>query len=92
MSNFSQEEVLILDGLKISAEEVTKLRELHGEQDFVTAVGGVLKLRQGGGMERNEPFVEQPAVEGAKEVGDVKSISIEEFNALSPEDRAKFQA
>jgi hypothetical protein len=92
MSNFSQEEVLILEGLKIAPEEVTKLRELHGEQDFVTAVGGVLKLRQGEGMERNESFTEQPAVEGHTEVGEVKSIPVDEFNALSPEDRAKFQA
>lgn len=92
MSQFSQEELLILEGLKISQEEVNKLLELHGEQDFVTAVGGVLKLRQGEGMERNESFSPQASVEGNTETGGVVSAPVEEFNAMSEEEKAKFSA
>lgn len=91
MSTFSQEELLILEGLKIAPEEVTKLIELHGEQSFVTAVAGVLNIRQGGGMERNESFTPQAAVEGHTETNGVISASVEEFNAMSEEEKAKFK-
>jgi len=91
MSQFSAEEVMILEGLKIEEAEVTKLLELHGQQDFVTVVGGVLAIRSGKGMDRNESFSPQAAVEGNTETNGVISAPVAEFEAMSEEEKAKFK-
>lgn len=93
MSNFTQEELLILEGLKIAPEEVTSFTSLHGEMSFVSAVGGLIILKRGEGQVRNEQFTPQSApTTGSEETNGVKSASVEEFNAMSEEEKKEFTA
>lgn len=77
----------------VTANEVREFIRTSSPQAVNTAISGILAIRSGQGQERNEPFSPQGApTGGSEETNGVKSMPVEEFNTLSEEDRAKFQA
>lgn len=56
MRELSTQELVDLEKSGVSQEELAKHWDMFPGQDFVTAVGAVVGLKQGVGQERNEPF------------------------------------
>ena len=57
MRELTQIELEQLNEAGITIDELESQWDLFPEQDFVTAVGAVVMLKQGLGQERNEPFM-----------------------------------
>jgi hypothetical protein len=93
VAEFEQDELDLMASNGVTADEVREFIRTSSPQAVNTAISGILAIRSGQGQERNEPFSPQGApTGGSEETNGVKSMPVEEFNTLSEEDRAKFQA
>lgn len=59
MRNLTPEEMSELAIAGVTSEELAKQWDLFPDQDFVTAVGSVVGLKEGEGQARNKPFETQ---------------------------------
>lgn len=93
MWNFSQAELDQLSKTGVTQEEFETQRRLFpNEPSFEVLLNGAIAWKEGRGQVRNEPFAPQGAPQtGSVETNGVKSIPVDEYNALSEEEKKEYQ-